>query len=151
MNRYSYIHIRNNDLDLPKIINKGVLNMGDKEFTCSENCIHYNKVKEVKKYEPTQSNLMDISEMFKLFADNTRLRIVCAILKEELCVCDLCELLGLTQSNVSHQLQLLRAFKLVKYRKEGKQVYYSLEDEHIERIIQMAVEHIKEEQDGKKE
>ena len=88
----------------------------------------------------------NLSEMFKLFADNTRLRIICEILNDELCVYDLCKKLDLTQSNVSHQLQLLRTSKLVKYRKEGKQVYYSLQDEHIEKIIQMALEHIREEQ-----
>ena len=89
--------------------------------------------------------IVSLSDMFKLFSDNTRLRIICEILNNELCVCDLCERLNLTQSNVSHQLQLLRTSKLVKYRKEGKQVYYSLEDEHIEKIIKMALEHIKEE------
>ena len=85
--------------------------------------------------------VQELSEIFKLFADETRLRIICAILNTELCVCDLCELLNLSQSAVSHQLQLLRSSKLVKYRKEGKQVYYSLEDEHIESIIKMALAH----------
>ena len=92
-----------------------------------------------------EKEIEDLSNMFKLFADNTRLRIICEILNNEVCVQDLCEKLNLTQSNVSHQLQLLRAYKLVKYRKEGKQVYYSLQDEHIEKIIQMALEHIREE------
>ena len=92
-----------------------------------------------------EREVVNLSDMFKLFADNTRLRIICEILNNEVCVQDLCEKLNLTQSNVSHQLQLLRAYKLVKYRKEGKQVYYSLQDEHIEKIIQMALEHIREE------
>ena len=94
-----------------------------------------------------EKEIIDLSNMFKLFSDNTRLRIICEILNNEVCVYDLCEKLHLTQSNVSHQLQLLRTSKLVKYRKEGKQVYYSLQDEHIERIIQMALDHIREERD----
>ena len=96
-----------------------------------------------------EEEILDLSNMFKLFADNTRLRIICEILNNELCVQDLCEKLNLTQSNVSHQLQLLRTAKLVKYRKEGKQVYYSLQDEHIENIIKMALDHIKEERGGR--
>ena len=92
-----------------------------------------------------EKELINLADMFKLFSDNTRLRIICEILNNELCVCDLCERLNLTQSNVSHQLQILRTSKLVKYRKEGKQVYYSLQDEHIENIIKMALDHIREE------
>lgn len=116
------------------------------DFVCGENCPHYKKIDEVKKREPNKEEILTLSEMFKLFADNTRLRIICSILNTELCVCDLCELLGLNQSTVSHQLQLLRNAKLVKYRKEGKQVFYSLQDEHIEKIISLSLEHILEEE-----
>lgn len=116
-----------------------------KEFICGENCPHYHKIDEVRNTEPNEEEIIEIADVFKLFSDSTRLRIICAILNNELCVCDLCELLNLTQSNVSHQLQLLRSAKLVKYRKEGKQVFYSLQDEHIEKIITMALEHIIEE------
>lgn len=121
--------------------------MEDKEmeFVCGENCPHYKNIDEVKKKEPNTEEIQVLSDMFKLFADNTRLRIICSILNTELCVCDLCELLGLNQSTVSHQLQLLRSAKLVKYRKEGKQVFYSLQDEHIEKIISLSLEHILEE------
>jgi ArsR family transcriptional regulator len=122
--------------------------MEKEELVCGENCPHYNKINEVKKIEPSFDEIMDLADMFKLFSDSTRLKIICSILNNELCVCDLCELLNLTQSNVSHQLQLLRAAKLVKYRKEGKQVYYSLQDEHVEKIIKMALEHIEEEKGG---
>lgn len=115
------------------------------DFVCGENCPHYKKIDEVKKREPNKEEILTLSEIFKLFADNTRLRIICSILNTELCVCDLCELLGLNQSTVSHQLQLLRNAKLVKYRKEGKQVFYSLQDEHIEKIISLSLEHILEE------
>ena len=119
--------------------------MESKELLCSEKCPHYNKIEEVKKKEPTFDEIIEMADMFKLFADSSRLKIICSILNNELCVCDLCELLNLTQSNVSHQLQLLRTSKLVKYRKEGKQVSYSLKDEHVERIITMALDHIREE------
>lgn len=113
---------------------------------CGEKCPHFNKINEVKMNEIKRKEFQELSDIFKLFADETRLRIICCLLNEELCVCDLCELLELNQSTVSHQLQLLRNSKLVKYRREGKQIFYSLDDEHIEKIIQMALSHIKEEE-----
>ena len=87
-----------------------------------------------------------LAEMFKLFADYTRLKIICELLKQELCVQDLCEKLNLNQSTVSHQLQLLRNSKLVKYRRDGKYIYYSLQDDHVETIISQAIDHISEEE-----
>lgn len=118
--------------------------MENEEFICQEKCPHYALINQVKLSHINREEIQNLSEIFKLFADETRLRIICAILNTELCVCDLCELLELNQSAVSHQLQLLRSSKLVKYRKEGKQVYYSLKDEHIESIIKMALAHIME-------
>lgn len=120
--------------------------MDERELVCRENCVHNSKINKVKKIGPNEEQIIEMSDVFKLFSDSTRLRIICSILNNELCVCDLCELLHLTQSNVSHQLKLLRTAKLVKYRKDGKQVYYSLQDEHIEKIIKMALEHIMEEE-----
>lgn len=117
----------------------------EKNFICGEKRPHFNRIDEVKSKEPNTEEIQVLSDMFKLFADNTRLRIICSILNTELCVCDLCELLNLNQSTVSHQLQLLRNAKLVKYRREGKQVFYSLQDEHIEKIISLSLEHILEE------
>ena len=119
--------------------------MEENQYACSENCPHYNKIKEAKQKEPTREDILKLSNMFKLFADDTRLRIICILIKEELCVCDLCEALNLNQSTVSHQLQLLRNSNLVKYRRDGKQIFYSLQDEHVERIISQALEHILEE------
>jgi len=127
-------------------IHKGGKKVEEKQWICEENCPHYNKIKEVEKTEPNEEEIIEMADVFKLFSDSTRLRIICSILNNELCVCDLCELLHLTQSNVSHQLQLLRTAKLVKYRKEGKQVYYTLKDEHVEKIIRMALDHILEEE-----
>lgn len=116
------------------------------ELVCGEKCPHYQKINQVKKEEPNKEEIQKVSDMFKLFADNTRLRIICSILNTELCVCDLCELLELNQSTVSHQLKLLRNANLVKYRREGKQIFYSLQDAHIEEIINMSLEHILEEE-----
>ena len=87
--------------------------MESKELLCSEKCPHYNKIEEVKKKEPTFDEIIEMADMFKLFADSSRLKIICSILNNELCVCDLCELLNLTQSNVSHQLQLLRRHSIL--------------------------------------
>ena len=71
----------------------------------------------------------ELAELYKIFSDNTRLKIICALGKDELCVCDICELLSLNQSTVSHQLRILKSSKLVKYRRQGKQIFYSLDDD----------------------
>ncbi len=120
--------------------------MEEKDLVCSEKCPHFQTINKVKLEEPKAREIEMLSNMFKLFADNTRLRIICSILNTELCVCDLCEVLGLNQSTVSHQLQILRSAKLVKYRREGKQIYYRLQDEHIEQIISTSLAHILEEE-----
>lgn len=101
---------------------------------------------EVKLKELTREQIMELSNIYKNLSDETRLRIICSILNKELCVYDLCEILNLNQSTVSHQLQVLRSSKLVKYRREGKQIFYSLQDEHIEKIISISLEHILEEE-----
>lgn len=116
----------------------------ESEFTCNEKCIHYKKIKEVELTNPNDDCVIEMADMFKIFADSTRLKIICAIINEELCVCDLCELLGLNQTTVSHQLKTLRDSKLVKYRREGKQIFYSLKDNHVKQIISAGLEHIKE-------
>ncbi|MCI9015611.1 MAG: winged helix-turn-helix transcriptional regulator [Clostridia bacterium] len=122
------------------------MNKKEVELICSEKCPHIKEIKKVKKQELSIKQIEELSNIFKIFADNTRLRIIYGILNTELCVCDLCELLNLNQSTVSHQLQLLRNAKLVKYRREGKQIFYSLKDEHIEKIINLSLEHIQEEE-----
>ena len=116
----------------------------EEDLVCEDKELHKNELYEAKKKEITQEMNRSLAEMFKVFADETRLRIICSLLNEELCVCDLCELLNLNQSTVSHQLQTLRNSKLVKYRKDGKQVFYTLKDEHIDAILRMAIAHIKE-------
>ncbi len=86
----------------------------------------------------------DLSELFKVLGDATRLRILFTLLKSEMCVCDIVELLDVTQSAVSHQLRVLKQARLVKYRREGKSVIYSIADEHVKTIIAMAIEHVSE-------
>ena len=114
------------------------------EFCCENTCVHDNKVQNVKNKIPDEDLLYDVSELFKVFGDSTRIRILSVLLIEELCVCDICSLLNMTKSAVSHQLRILRQTKLVKNRRSGKEVYYSLDDDHVSSIINLALEHAKE-------
>ena len=86
----------------------------------------------------------ELADFYKVFGDATRVKILCVLLESEMCVCDLAELLGMTQSAISHQLRVLKQAKLVKNRREGKTVYYSLADGHIQNIISQGMEHIQE-------
>lgn len=112
------------------------------------NLIHEDVVKNVQAQMPEEAPLYEVSELFKVFGDSTRSRIICALHIEEMCVNDLAAILGMTQSAVSHQLKILRDARLVKIRKQGRVVYYSLDDEHIDRIFALAFEHIMEEREG---
>lgn len=111
---------------------------------CRESIVNMQKVHSAKLSLPDFREIVDLTETFKVLGDPTRLMIVLALSKEELCVCDLATLLELTVSAVSHQLRILRGMKLVKFRKSGKMVYYSLDDEHIESIIEQAQIHVRE-------
>ena len=102
------------------------------------------KVKKIKKIMPSDDLLFDIAEVFKVFGDTTRMKIISALLEAELCVGDIAEITNSTQSAISHQLRVLKQAKLVKFRKEGKVVYYSLDDEHISEMYEMAKRHIEE-------
>ncbi len=112
---------------------------------CQTHCVHKNLVDKVLGQLPDEDTLYDLAELFKVFGDSTRIRILFALYESELCVCDLSETLGMTQSAVSHQLQILRASKLVKNRREGKSMYYSLADDHVVTIIAQGMDHILEE------
>lgn len=103
------------------------------------------KVNKIKKIMPSDDLLFDIAEVFKVFGDTTRMKIISALLETELCVGDIAEITNSTQSAISHQLRVLKQAKLVKYRKEGKTVYYSLDDEHIKDLYEIAKKHIEEE------
>ncbi len=106
--------------------------------------IHEDVVNKVKEKMPLEENLYDLAELFKVFGDSTRIKILCALVESEMCVCDIAVLLNMTQSAISHQLRVLKHSRLVKYRKEGKIVFYSLEDEHIKQIFDMGLIHINE-------
>lgn len=110
-----------------------------------DNIIDIAKVKKIKKLMPSDDLLFDIAEVFKVFGDTTRMKIISALLETELCVGDIAEIINSTQSAISHQLRVLKQAKLVKYRKEGKTVYYSLDDEHIKDLYEIAKKHIEEE------
>ena len=111
---------------------------------CEENIIHADTLTQVKRLLPEDEVLYDLAELFKIFGDSTRVKILYALLEAELCVCDIADLLGLTQSAISHQLRVLRSSKLVKFRRDGKTLYYSLADEHVCRIISQGMEHVEE-------
>ncbi len=93
---------------------------------------------------PCEQTLKDLADFYKVFADPTRVKLLCVLLETEMCVCDLAEVLKMTQSAISHQLRMLKQMKLVKNRREGKTVFYSLADDHIQTIISQGMEHISE-------
>lgn len=111
--------------------------------TCTE--VHPEAVEKARSSELPIPQLLSISELFKILGDPTRLRIVNALARDrELCVCDLSRALDMTQSAISHQLSLLRRSRLVQFRKDGKVVYYHLDDEHVEQLLATAVQHVAE-------
>lgn len=113
-------------------------------LNCDCNTIHQDIVDRVKSNMPSEENLYDVAELFKVFGDTTRIKIICALFEAEMCVCDIANLLGMTQSAISHQLRVLKQARLVKYRREGKIVYYSLDDEHVRHIFNQGLAHINE-------
>ena len=111
---------------------------------CDLTEVHAERVEKVRAHMPAEDELYDLAELFKVFGDSTRIRILFALFEEEICVCDLAELLSMTQSVVSHQLRILKIAKLIKSRREGKQIIYSLSDDHVKTIIDQGLEHIEE-------
>ncbi|WP_291572971.1 ArsR/SmtB family transcription factor [Clostridium sp. UBA4548] len=112
--------------------------------TCNCNVIHEDVVKRVKETIPQEETLYDLADLFKTFGDSTRIKIICALFQSEMCVCDIAALLCMNQSAISHQLRVLKQARLVKYRKEGKVVYYSLDDDHVKGIFDQGLAHLKE-------
>jgi len=111
---------------------------------CDEEFVHTDTVSQVRTQLPPDEQLYDLAELFKIFGDSTRVKILYALLESELCVCDISGLMQVTQSAVSHQLRVLKNSKLVKARREGKTVYYSLADGHVSHILAQGMEHILE-------
>lgn len=116
--------------------------MARTEEICDCEVIHHEVVEKVRKKMPEEHILYDLADFFKVFSDSTRMKIMWALDESEMCVCDLAVLLNMTKSAISHQLRSLRNANLVKFRKEGKVVYYSLADDHVQDIIEKGLEHI---------
>lgn len=107
-------------------------------------CINKELIEKIKTNMLDEDRIIDLAELFKVFCDSTRMKIICALLESELCVCDISKVIDSSVSAVSHQLRILKQAKLVKYRKVGKIVYYSLDDDHVSEIIKKGCEHIEE-------
>ena len=105
---------------------------------------HEDIVEQVRQRMPGEDALYDLTELFRIFGDSTRVRILYVLLESEMCVCDIAVLLGMTQSAISHQLRALKNARLVKSRREGKTVFYSLTDDHVKTIIDQGLEHVSE-------
>ncbi len=118
------------------------------ETNSAERCelmhVHQEIVDKVNQQMPEDEILFDLAELFKIFGDSTRIKILYLLFESEMCVCDIAQLLNMTQSAISHQLQVLKKSKLVKYRRDGKTVFYSLADGHVRTIIDQGMEHVAE-------
>ncbi len=111
---------------------------------CDCNIIHEDLIEKVRSVLPNPENLSLLADFFKVFGDPTRIKILSSLAESEMCVCDIAYLLNMTQSAISHQLRVLKQARLVKNRKEGKVVYYSLDDNHVKQIIDQGLVHIGE-------
>jgi DNA-binding transcriptional ArsR family regulator len=111
---------------------------------CDCNVIHEDVIVRVRKLMSEDEVLLNLADMFKVFSDSTRVKILCALQHSEMCVCDIAALLGMTKSAISHQLRALRQTRLVKYRRDGKVIYYSLDDEHVGSIFAQGLIHVNE-------
>lgn len=114
------------------------------EHICCAHGVHNDIVDKVAKVMPDESALFEAAELLKVFGDSTRLRIIFVLCENELCVCDIAKLLGMTQSAISHQLRVLKQARLVSSRRDGKTIYYSLCDDHVKSIFYLAMEHVME-------
>ena len=120
------------------------MNGENNNLYCKSQTVHEEVVNEVRQKMPQDELLYELADFFKVFGDTTRIKILCALISAEMCVCDLAVLLGMNQSAISHQLRVLKQAHLVKYRKDGKVVYYSLKDEHVDRIFSQGFTHLNE-------
>jgi DNA-binding transcriptional ArsR family regulator len=134
MNKYSYVQMKE----------RGIMEGKNNIDNCCCNVIHDDVVNKVNEDIPPEEILYDLADLFKVFGDTTRIKILCVLFQAEMCVCDIAALLGMTQSAISHQLRVLKQSRLVKYRKDGKVVYYSLDDEHVKGIFDQGLIHISE-------
>ena len=116
--------------------------MSKNEFICDCNIIHQDVVDKTLSKMPKQELFNKLAEFFKIIGDTTRTKILFALDQKAMCVCDIANVLGMSKSSISHQLSMLRKSGIVKYRKEGKEVYYTLDDEHIQKVFEVGIEHI---------
>ncbi len=116
--------------------------MSINEYMCDCNIIHEDVVKNTLNKMPEKELFHKLAEFFKMIGDPTRTKILFALDQNEMCVCDIANVLGMTKSSISHQLATLKQSGIVKYRKEGKEVYYTLDDEHVKQVFEIAIEHI---------
>ena len=112
--------------------------------SCEEHHTHPDRMSSAAGKMPDEDSLFALADLYKIFGDSTRLRILYVLFETELCVCDIAELCGMTVSAISHQLRILKQSRLVKYRKSGKSVFYSLDDEHVHSILSQGMEHLSE-------
>ena len=122
--------------------------MDKKELVCDCNVIHQDAVNMALKNQPDINELENLSELFKIIGDLTRTKILWILDRHEMCVCDIANVLNMTKSSISHQLAILRESGIVKYRKDGKEVYYTLDDGHIKKLYEIGLEHIEHKMKG---
>ncbi len=121
------------------------MNKNEKDIECCDLVeVHEALLKIVNEKMPQEEELYNLAELFKVFGDSTRIRILFVLFEAEVCVCDLAQALNMTQSAISHQLRILKQNKLVKNRREGKSIFYSLADDHVRTIIAQGLDHIEE-------
>lgn len=111
---------------------------------CGETQLHADLIEKVNSSLPEEEILYDLAELYKIFGDSTRIKILYVLFESEVCVCDIASVLKMSMSAISHQLRVLKQARLVKYRRDGKTVYYSLSDEHVKTILAQGMEHISE-------
>ncbi len=117
--------------------------MAKNEYICDCNAVHQEKVDNTRQKMPTDFIFDGLAGFYKIIGDKTRCKLLFALLQNEMCVCDLANVLSMTKSSISHQLAKMKDYGVVKSRREGKEVYYSLDDEHISEIFEISIEHIK--------
>ena len=140
MNSCSYIKNKKGDM----ILKEEKIIIGEDFDQCDFIHVHEEIVNRVHEVMPEEEELMDLAEFFKVFGDSTRIKILYVLNQSEMCVCDIANLLQMGQSAISHQLRVLKQMRLVKFRREGKTVFYSLADDHIQTILAQGMEHIQE-------
>lgn len=120
------------------------MDINEKKVECCEsNLVHEDVIKKVSEHMPDEDMLYDLADLFKIFGDSTRIRILYVLFSSEMCVCDIAALLNMNQSAISHQLRVLKNARLVKSRRDGKVVYYSLDDDHVKQIFDQGLAHVR--------